>query len=72
MVVIFSGGWWERGRHGLHHIVCVVIDLEGRLLDLFNLHVELGRQLLQLASCIWCHQRRLGLSLRSLILQGGH
>lgn len=68
IVVIFSGCRWKWGWHGLHHVVGIVVDLEGRLLYLFHLHVELGRQLLQLASCIRCHQRRLGLSLRSLIL----
>jgi len=43
-----------RGRHlegrglGLHHVVGVVVDLEGRLLDVLNLHVQLLGKLLKL------------------------
>ena len=35
-------------RPGLHHVVRVIIDLIGRLLDLLHLHVQLVRQLLEL------------------------
>lgn len=70
--MIFSGGRWERSGHGFHDVVGVVVDLERRLLYLLDLHVQLRCQLLQLAPRVRRHQRRLRLSLWSLILQGGH
>lgn len=66
--MIFSGGGWQRSRHGLENVISVVVDFEGRLLHFFDLHIQLRCQLLQFPSRVWRHQGRLRFPLVRFLL----